>query len=87
MQRILLPKQSQSQLAHKNRRDRQHKTESISTSKSASTSTAVFCITFHLTLYTIHGVISNTKPWFWLPPVLVVPKIFPSLSTATLPYG
>ena len=38
-----------------------------------------------LTLATAQGVISNTTPWFWLPPVLVVPKTFPSLSTATLP--
>jgi hypothetical protein len=33
----------------------------------------------------VHGVISNTTPSFWLPAVLVVPKTFPSLSTATLP--
>jgi hypothetical protein len=42
-------------------------------------------IALDVTLSTVQGVISNTTPWFRLPPVFVVPKTFPSLSTATLP--
>jgi len=33
----------------------------------------------------LYGVISNITPWLSLPPRLVVPNMFPCLSTATLP--